>query len=78
VSTGPYAYVRHPMYSGALLLMAATPLALGSWLSVLLVVPFFPVLVWRLRDEENFLRTNLPGYAAYMERVRYRIVPGVW
>src|SRR5262249_57540290 len=44
VSTGLYAYVRHPMYSGALLLLAAMPLALGSWWCVLLVVPFFPVL----------------------------------
>jgi protein-S-isoprenylcysteine O-methyltransferase Ste14 len=78
VSTGPYAYVRHPMYSGALLLLAAMPLALGSWLSVLLVVPFFPVLVWRILDEEDFLRKNLPGYVEYMRRVRYRLVPQVW
>src|SRR5215471_11511383 len=78
VSTGLYAYVRHPMYSGALLLLAAMPLALGSWWSVLLVVPFFPVLVWRILDEENFLRKDLPGYAEYMQRVRYRLVPWVW
>ncbi|HEV2549982.1 MAG TPA: isoprenylcysteine carboxylmethyltransferase family protein [Stellaceae bacterium] len=78
VSTGPYAYVRHPMYSGALLLLLAMPLALGSWWSVLLVVPFFPVLVWRILDEENFLRKELSGYAAYMQRVRYRLAPWVW
>jgi protein-S-isoprenylcysteine O-methyltransferase Ste14 len=78
VSTGPYAYVRHPMYSGALLLLAAMPLALGSWWSVLLVVPFFPVLVWRILDEEIFLRRDLPGYAEYMQRVRYRLVPRLW
>src|SRR5215467_2012639 len=78
VSTGPYAYVRHPMYSGALLLVAAMPLALGSWLSVLLIVPFIPVLVWRILDEEDFLRKNLPGYAEYMRRVRYRLIPRVW
>jgi protein-S-isoprenylcysteine O-methyltransferase Ste14 len=78
VSTGPYAYVRHPMYSGALLLLAAMPLALGSWWSVLLVVPFFPVLVWRILDEEVFLRRNLPGYDEYMQKVRYRLVPRVW
>jgi len=78
VSTGPYAYVRHPMYSGALLLVAAMPLALGSWLSVLLIVPFFPVLVWRILDEEDFLRKDLPGYAEYMRRVRYRLIPRVW
>ena len=78
VSTGPYAYVRHPMYSGALLLLAAMPLGLGSWWSVLLVLPFLPVLVWRILDEETFLRRNLPGYAEYMQRVRYRLVPRVW
>ena len=78
VSTGPYAYVRHPMYSGALLLLAAMPLALGSWWSVLLVVAFFPVLVWRILDEENVLRAHLLGYTAYTQRVRYRLVPRVW
>ena len=78
VSTGLYAYVRHPMYSGALLLLAAMPLALGSWWCVFLLVPFFPVLVWRILDEEIFLRENLPGYAEYMQRVRYRLVPRVW
>ena len=62
VSTGPYAYVRHPMYSGALLFIAAIPLALGSWWGVLLVVPpFFPVLVWRILDEENFLQKIWQG-----------------
>ena len=78
VSTGLYAYVRHPMYSGAVLLLAAMPLALGSWWSVLLVVPFFPILVWRILDEEMFLRKNLPGYAEYLQRVRYRLVPQLW
>jgi len=78
VSTGPYAYVRHPMYSGALLLILAMPIALGSWWSVLLVVPFFPVLVWRILDEEEFLRKELLGYVEYMHRVRSRLVPWVW
>jgi Phospholipid methyltransferase len=77
-STGPYAYVRHPMYSGASLLLLAMPLALGSWWSALLLVPFFPVLVWRILDEENFLCRDLPGYAEYMQRGRYRLVPWVW
>ncbi|ADO49784.1 methyltransferase family protein [[Enterobacter] lignolyticus] len=78
VSTGLYAYVRHPMYSGALLLLAAMPLALGSWWSVFLLVPFFPVLAWRLIDEEEFLKENLPGYTEYMQKVRYRLVPYIW
>ena len=78
VSTGPYARVRHPMYSGALLLLLAIPLALGSWRTVLLVVLFIPVLVWRILDEENFLRKNLPGYETYMRSVRYRLIPCAW
>jgi protein-S-isoprenylcysteine O-methyltransferase Ste14 len=70
--------VRHPMYSGALLLVAAMPLALSSWLGVFLIVPFLPILVWRILDEENSLERNLSGYAEYMRRVQYRLVPGVW
>lgn len=78
VSTGPYALVRHPMYSAAIVLLASIPLALGSWLGLLWLVPFFPVLAWRLLDEERFLRQNLPGYTEYTQKVRYRLVPRVW
>jgi len=78
VSTGLYGVVRHPMYSGALLLTACMPLALGSSWSLLLVIPVLPVLAWRLIDEERVLRRDLPGYADYCLRVRYRLVPGVW
>jgi len=78
ISTGPYAHVRHPMYSGALLLLIGMPLALGSWWALLLIPPFMPVLVWRTLDEERFLRRNLPGYAEYTGTVRYRLIPYVW
>jgi protein-S-isoprenylcysteine O-methyltransferase Ste14 len=78
ISSGPYALVRHPMYTGALVLLTGIPLALGSWWGVLLIVPFFPVLVWRLLDEEQFLHRNLPGYTEYTFKVRYRLVPHVW
>ncbi|MBV8045271.1 isoprenylcysteine carboxylmethyltransferase family protein [Pluralibacter sp.] len=78
VSNGLYAYIRHPMYSGALLLLAAMPLALGSWWSIFLLVPFFPVLAWRIFDEEDFLKEKLPGYSDYMQKVKYRLVPHVW
>jgi protein-S-isoprenylcysteine O-methyltransferase Ste14 len=77
-STGLYAIVRHPMYSAALLILVFTPLALGSYWALLLVIPLVGVLAWRLLDEERFLVRNLPGYAAYRERTRYRLVPGVW
>jgi protein-S-isoprenylcysteine O-methyltransferase Ste14 len=78
ISTGPYAYVRHPMYSGALLMFGLTPLALGSYLSLLLVIPLAAVFAWRLLDEERVLKRDLPGYTAYCDKVRYRLVPGVW
>ena len=78
VSTGPYAWVRHPMYSVVMILLVGIPLALGSWLGLLWIAAFFPVLAWRLLDEERFLRQNLPGYDEYTQKVRYRLVPHVW
>lgn len=78
VSTGLYSVVRHPMYAGALLLVATTPLALGSYRTLPLAGLIVPVLAWRLLDEERFLARNLPGYADYCASVRYRLIPGVW
>jgi protein-S-isoprenylcysteine O-methyltransferase Ste14 len=78
ISTGPYAVVRHPMYSGALLLVLGFPLALASWWALVPMVPSFAGLVWRIVDEERFLCRNLPGYADYMGTVRWRLVPGLW
>jgi protein-S-isoprenylcysteine O-methyltransferase Ste14 len=78
IDTGPYAAVRHPMYAGALVLIAGMPLALGSLVGLATFVPFIAILVWRLLDEERFLGTNLSGYAGYQERVRFRLIPGVW
>jgi protein-S-isoprenylcysteine O-methyltransferase Ste14 len=78
VSTGLYGLVRHPMYMGTLPLMLAIPLALGSWWTLLLVIPLVAALVWRLLDEERVLRRDLPGYAEYCRHVRYRLVPGIW
>jgi protein-S-isoprenylcysteine O-methyltransferase Ste14 len=78
ISNGPYAYVRHPMYAGAIWLFVGIPLALGSWWTIILIIPFFPVLAWRLLDEERFLSKNLPGYTEYQKKVKYRLVPFVW
>jgi protein-S-isoprenylcysteine O-methyltransferase Ste14 len=78
IDTGPYAYVRHPMYAAAVWLFVGMPLALGSWWSVALLIPFLPVLLWRLLDEERILARDLPGYSEYMRRVKYRLVPLVW
>jgi len=78
VSTGPYAVVRHPMYSGALLMMVFTPLAVGSWASVPFVLPLVLVIGARLLAEEKFLASRLPGYEDYRRRVRYRLIPWIW
>ena len=78
VSTGPYAFVRHPMYIGALVLLLGMPLALGSWWGVLTFIPITAVIVWRLLDEEHFLTKNLPNYVEYKGRVKYRLVPFIW
>ena len=78
IDTGPYAHVRHPMYASAIWLFVGIPLALGSWWTLALLVPLIPVLMWRLLDEEKLLARELPGYAEYMRRVRYRLIPHVW
>lgn len=78
IDTGPYAHVRHPMYSGVVVMMLASPIGLGSWWALLpfLLVP--PLLVLRILDEERVLREQLEGYSEYCERVRWRLVPGLW
>jgi protein-S-isoprenylcysteine O-methyltransferase Ste14 len=78
ITTGPYAFVRHPMYASAMIMLLGTPIALGSWWGVLALVVMSPALVWRLLDEERFLGVNLPGYESYKETVRYRLIPHVW
>jgi len=78
ISSGPYAMVRHPMYAGALVYLASTPLALGSYWGFLALIFIVPFLVWRLVDEEHLLVRELPGYADYRREVRYRLVPFVW
>jgi protein-S-isoprenylcysteine O-methyltransferase Ste14 len=78
ISTGPYALVRHPMYLGGLVMMLGMPIALGSVWGLLIIVAMIPFLIWRLLDEEEFLAGNLPDYAAYQNKTRYRLIPLVW
>ncbi len=78
ISTGPYAIVRHPMYSAALIMSLGIVFALGSWVGLLSLVPGILVLVWRLLDEEKVLQKDLPGYTEYTRKVRWRLIPGIF
>jgi protein-S-isoprenylcysteine O-methyltransferase Ste14 len=79
IDTGPYSIVRHPMYVGAIIMYVFSPLALGSYwalLPILLIIPMLTSL--RIPNEEEVLKRELPGYADYMQKVKYRLLPGVW
>jgi protein-S-isoprenylcysteine O-methyltransferase Ste14 len=78
VSTGLYGLVRHPMYTGNVILMIGVPLALGSYWGLVLVVPCLIVLALRIRDEEDMLAHQLSGYREYTQQVRYRLLPYLW
>jgi protein-S-isoprenylcysteine O-methyltransferase Ste14 len=78
IDSGPYASVRHPMYQGVILIYAFTPLALGCWWMVLPALSIIPILAARIRNEEMVLARDLPGYTEYLEKVKYRLLPGVW
>jgi protein-S-isoprenylcysteine O-methyltransferase Ste14 len=78
ISSGPYAIVRHPMYSGALVMLLGTPLALGSWWGLLMFIPMTFIIAWRLLDEEKFLSKSLSGYKEYCQKVQYHLVPFIW
>jgi len=75
ITTGPYSYVRHPMYAGAILYFAGTALLLGSWWGLASVLLFIVLLAIRIFIEEQALRTGLQGYDDYAANVRYRLIP---
>jgi protein-S-isoprenylcysteine O-methyltransferase Ste14 len=78
VSSGPYAFVRHPMYSGSVLFFVGAPLLLGSWWGVAMSPLFAVLFAIRAKIEERALIAGLPGYADYTARVRFRLLPGLW
>jgi protein-S-isoprenylcysteine O-methyltransferase Ste14 len=78
IDTGVYRLVRHPMYVGALFLIIGTPLALGSWWTLLLTPVFLVLLYFRIASEEKVLIRDLAGYAEYQQRVKYRLIPFIW
>jgi protein-S-isoprenylcysteine O-methyltransferase Ste14 len=78
ISTGPYALIRHPMYLGVLVMLTGVPLALGSWAGLTILALALPALIFRIFDEEQLLKKDLPGYLEYTHKVRYRLVPYLW
>ncbi len=78
VTKGPYGFVRHPLYAAILLLLPSAALILGSWLGLAAAIPLAGVLVLRTAVEDRELHPRLEGYGDYAQRVRYRLVPGVW
>ena len=78
VSTGPYGIVRHPMYAVTLMLFLSMPFVLGSLLSFLCFLPYPFLIAKRLLDEEMFLEKELNGYKEYKQKVKFRLIPGIW
>ena len=78
IATGPYALVRHPMYSALLAMFLGLPLALGSWWGLLIFPALQVVLIWRLVDEERYLSNHLAGYRDYCAKVTHRLIPSLW
>ena len=78
IDTGLYGIVRHPMYMVTVLLFLAMPLVLGSVISFLIMLAYIPIIVKRIRNEEQVLEKDLPGYSAYMKKGKYRLIPFIW
>lgn len=78
VSTGLYGIVRHPMYSATLLLFLSMPVVLGSIPAFVVFLAYPAIIVKRIKNEEDVLKQELPGYAEYLTKVRWRLIPYIW
>ena len=78
VDTGLYGIVRHPMYSATLLLFLSMPIVLGSPFAFVIMLAYLPIIAKRIRNEEEVLTAGLEGYADYLTRVKWRLIPHVW
>jgi protein-S-isoprenylcysteine O-methyltransferase Ste14 len=78
IDTGLYGVVRHPMYMSTLFLFLAMPLVLGSIISFVITLMYFPIIAKRIKNEEKVLEEGLPGYKEYKQKVRFRVIPFIW
>ena len=78
IDTGLYGLVRHPMYMATVVLFQSMPLVLGSVVSFVIMLAYFPIITRRILNEEQVLREGLPGYEEYMKKVKYRLIPFIW
>ncbi len=78
ISTGPYAIVRHPMYTAVSFMYVFSPLALGSYWAMIPAVLIIPLLMARIKNEEEVLEKELEGYVEYKQKTKYRLIPGIW
>ena len=78
ITSGPYGYLRHPGYTGLIVGSICGGVALGSWWSLVPLAPLVGMFLWRTAMEDRFLHEGLEGYVGYAQRVRYRLVPGLW
>ncbi len=79
ITTGPYVFIRHPGYLAGIVIVVASGLALDSWIAAaILAVSILPFLLYRAVTEDRVLLAELPGYRNYAERVRWRLLPGIW
>jgi protein-S-isoprenylcysteine O-methyltransferase Ste14 len=78
IQSGPYRFVRHPMYMGSTLMYVASPLALGSYWAIIPAIFIIPIYIARIINEESVLTKELEGYSDYKLKTRYRLIPGIW
>jgi protein-S-isoprenylcysteine O-methyltransferase Ste14 len=78
ITTGLYAVIRHPMYAGVIPMYLCIPIALGSYIALPFFFALIPGIIFRIFDEEEVLLRDLKGYKEYVEKVKYRLIPGIW
>lgn len=78
IDTGLYGVVRHPMYMATVLLFLAMPLVLGAVIPFIIMLGYIPIIMKRIKNEEQVLEEGLAGYMAYKKKVRYRLIPFIW